>query len=202
MNQYQYFERAKKNYAELRTKLYAANQMQDVPSLENLPGFLNVTDVSHDQENNLFDATYDNIIITIYQPQNHSVPFAIGSSVEIYDDSNTYLGDLPQKDIDAIQTQLPPRTFCGWAYGLTSDEIIAEAQEKNLDVVSQITEEIMTDDTNESSRILDLYKRANSQERAIMDALLIDLCGYSMSSIIDHAKEKENTLEDDSHDER
>lgn len=102
--------------------------------------------------------------------------------------------DVTKKVIRESETQ--SKILARWAYGLTRNDAIDMAKKKGLDIVSQIQEEIMTDDRNDSWALLDLYEKANEQERCVMDALLIDLCGYSMGSIIHNAYEAERILED------
>ena len=102
--------------------------------------------------------------------------------------------DATKKVIRESETQ--SKILATWAYGLTRDDAIDMAKKKGLDIVSQIQEEIMTDDHNDTWALLDLYEKANKQERCVMDALLIDLCGYSMGSIIHNAYEAERILED------
>ena len=81
-----------------------------------------------------------------------------------------------------------------WARNETSDKIITEALEKDLDVVSEIYAAIATDSENESRKLLNRYLSANEQERAVMDDLLVMLCGYTMNSIIEHATNVYNYL--------
>ena len=72
-----------------------------------------------------------------------------------------------------------------WAKGSTSDETIKKALEKRLDIISTIRSEMESDDDNESVRLLGLYEAADDNERAILDAALVALCGWTMENIIE-----------------
>ena len=80
--------------------------------------------------------------------------------------------------------------------GETEDQTIKEAQENKCDIVGQIMEEMMSDDENDTERLLFAYENATEEERAIMDYVLVCLCGYTMNTIIEHAKEYKNFLEE------
>lgn len=77
-----------------------------------------------------------------------------------------------------------------YAKGCTTQEHIDNAESKNLDVLSVFAEEFNSDADGRSSQIISLYARANEDERAVMDALLIDICGWSMGSLIAMANER------------
>lgn len=81
--------------------------------------------------------------------------------------------------------------------GKTTDVMIKKAEEKNLDLVGQIAEEIFNDDENDTSNLLRLYKEANETERAIMDSMLVSICGWTMNTIIENAEKEENVLDED-----
>lgn len=82
--------------------------------------------------------------------------------------------------------------FYNWAKGNTTKEDVEYAINEDLDVISQIQTEMMTDYDCDSMSVLVDYMNANEDERAIMDALLINLCGWSMGSIIKRAAEADN----------
>ena len=68
--------------------------------------------------------------------------------------------------------------------GRTKNETLEHAIENDYDVIAKIFEEMETDCDWESSRLLDLYLQADEKERAILDAMLVYLCGWSMETII------------------
>lgn len=77
----------------------------------------------------------------------------------------------------------------------TTDDVLKEAMkiiEENEDeygsdysISGTVSAEMFSDDEDDSNRLLEMYLDADKKERAIMDAMLVCLCGYSMSSIID-----------------
>lgn len=76
----------------------------------------------------------------------------------------------------------------------TSTEDIASALKERLDVVGQIMNDMMTDDENDSKKLLCIYQNSSPEERGIMDYVLVCLCGYTMHSVIENAKETGNIL--------
>lgn len=66
----------------------------------------------------------------------------------------------------------------------TTDLDLQKAEDNDLDVVSAIIAEGCTDDTNESRLLIELYKNADGRDRALMDTMLICICGWSMKQII------------------
>lgn len=77
-----------------------------------------------------------------------------------------------------------------YAKGMTTDESVKKALENRYDVCEVLTTEILSDCDREPHAALQLYADANEHERAVMDALLINLCGWSMNSIINFAEER------------
>lgn len=88
------------------------------------------------------------------------------------------------------------RKFYSWAKGNTTKADIANAIEKNLDVRNQIYLEMETDYDAKSSALLADYLMANDDERAIMDVVLADICGWTMGSIIERAEKYGNIVEE------
>lgn len=74
----------------------------------------------------------------------------------------------------------------------TGQEEIEDAMRKKLDVISTIKNEAMTDDENESYNLLSYYLQATPEEKSIMDCVLVCICGWTMSTII----EKSEPIED------
>ncbi|MBQ6856858.1 MAG: hypothetical protein IJO13_07115 [Lachnospiraceae bacterium] len=66
----------------------------------------------------------------------------------------------------------------------TNDSDIEKAESKSLDVITAILEEAVSDDANESSRLIDFYKSLSETERAVADYVLVCLCGWTMHTII------------------
>ena len=77
----------------------------------------------------------------------------------------------------------------------TTDDVLKEAMkiiEENEDeygsdysISGTVSMQMFSDEEDDSNRLLEMYLDADKKERAIMDAMLVCLCGYSMSSIID-----------------
>ena len=86
--------------------------------------------------------------------------------------------------------------FYNWAKGNTTKEDIENAIEKHLDVRNQIYLEMETDYDAKSSALLSDYLMANDDERAIMDVVLADICGWTMGSIIKRAERDGNIDEE------
>ena len=93
-----------------------------------------------------------------------------------------------------------------WTYeylaGSTSKTEAKDALDDNLDIVSCIQQEIAFDDENDSRYLLNAYINANDHDRAVMDSVCVNLCGYSLSNIIDKAREQEMFLNDERIDEQ
>lgn len=88
--------------------------------------------------------------------------------------------------------------FYNWAKGNTTKEQIVTAINEDLNVIEQIHKEMITDYDCDSMSLLVDYQMANEDERAIMDTVLINLCGWSMGSIIEQCKE--DSTEDNTED--
>lgn len=61
-----------------------------------------------------------------------------------------------------------------------------------MTLVSAITDNILTDDTDDSDRIHRAYAAATPDQKAVVDDIFISLCGYSLETLI-----KENPPEDE-----
>lgn len=70
-----------------------------------------------------------------------------------------------------------------FALGCTTDDDVAT----DKDVISYIQAEMFNDDENDSIKLLDLYRNANEIERAIMDSVLVCICGWTMSHIVEES---------------
>lgn len=66
----------------------------------------------------------------------------------------------------------------------TTDDDIKKAKEGKLDLVSAIKEQIESDVENETNNLLHLYETCSTEERAIADYLLVQICGYTLHTII------------------
>lgn len=76
-----------------------------------------------------------------------------------------------------------------WAKGNTTNEQIEMAINEDMDVIERIHYEMMTDYDRDSMSVLVDYQMATENERAVMDALLINLCGWSLGTIIEKIKD-------------
>lgn len=62
------------------------------------------------------------------------------------------------------------------------------------DVISAIQNAMMDDDDNQSVRLVDTYNAADEAIKAVIDDVLIMLCGFSMPSLIRNAQDGGLTL--------
>lgn len=60
-----------------------------------------------------------------------------------------------------------------------------------MTLISRIAEAIATDDDDQSERLVETYKAASKTRKAAIDDVMICLCGYSMPTLIEQAKEDE-----------
>ena len=65
---------------------------------------------------------------------------------------------------------------------------IKMAIEEDLDIVSEVQEQMLSDMENDSRILLNRYNGETPEVREAMDFVLICLCGYSMESLIDRAE--------------
>lgn len=77
-----------------------------------------------------------------------------------------------------------------WSDGETSTVEVWEAIQNKLKIKQIIQNELNNDAEDESERILSLYIMASKEQRAAMDALLVCICGETLSTIIEKAKEE------------
>lgn len=83
-----------------------------------------------------------------------------------------------------------PASRLGIYKGDTTDEDINLAEKKGLDIVHKVFDEMGADDENETIKLLAAYKQASEAERGIMDYVLVCLCGWTMSSLIQKANDE------------
>lgn len=83
-----------------------------------------------------------------------------------------------------------PKPFYTPFLGNTETELIDAAIEKEVEVLDIFREEFETDGDSKSANLLWLFKNASDVERAIMDTVLVELCGWSMRGLIEHDKEE------------
>ena len=81
-------------------------------------------------------------------------------------------------------------------YNATPSEKIDQAIAEQIDVIQTIFQEMEDDPDDESERLLLLYKMVSPDERAIMDYLLTHICGWTLGSIIELARERGLWYED------
>ena len=53
-----------------------------------------------------------------------------------------------------------------------------------MSIVSRIQELILSDDTDDSERLVNDYQEASAIEKAAIDNAFISLCGYSLATLI------------------
>lgn len=61
-----------------------------------------------------------------------------------------------------------------------------------LDVITTIQEQMLNDDENDSDRLIRTYEQADAAGKALIDDVLISICGYSMPSLLGMAVELED----------
>lgn len=81
--------------------------------------------------------------------------------------------------------------ICEWALKENvpaSDEALEKAQQliddMKVSLVGTIVCEAMEEPDDESDRLLALYRNGDANERAIIDAVLVNLCGWTMKNVI------------------
>lgn len=62
----------------------------------------------------------------------------------------------------------------------------------NRQIVSQIFEEMCSDEQDDGDNLIRYYSLATVGERNIINAVLIALCGYSFPSIVERSRKNEN----------
>lgn len=74
--------------------------------------------------------------------------------------------------------------------GTTTQEYVCEfwkeyETQNNPSLISTILEEMQSDTENESNKLLLLYMISDEKERAMLDYMLVALCGWSMKTLIE-----------------
>lgn len=92
---------------------------------------------------------------------------------------------MQKKYHNVKQKPAPKADNLMYYWGETTDVDIAMAVGKDLDIVSAILKESASQEVNESRELLQCYSEASIKERAIMDRILVYLCGWSMHSLVD-----------------
>lgn len=68
------------------------------------------------------------------------------------------------------------------------DELLEEAErnyeENDVSIVTQIAEEMSDDGDDETDRLFMMYRNSDDHEKAVIDATLIHVCGWSLKSLI------------------
>lgn len=100
------------------------------------------------------------------------------------------------KQSDKPEVAPPAVPHYAWAFGMTKDEDLSSAREllesdPEIDLGAVIIQEMETDQDRKTGDILSVYESAGETERALLDALLVNLCGWSMANIIKKAKGEE-----------
>lgn len=71
--------------------------------------------------------------------------------------------------------------------GIASDCDVKEAMDIELDITQFILDELLDSFEDGSHEMLRIYQNASNNEKAILDAMLVALCGNSMRSLIENA---------------
>ena len=78
-----------------------------------------------------------------------------------------------------------------WAKDMQApDELIEKAREKHdadrdQTILQTIADEIFSDDCDDSNKLLWDYQHATEDEKAVIDATLIHLCGWSLKTLLE-----------------
>lgn len=91
-----------------------------------------------------------------------------------------------------MKTNRLGQTRCDCMRGLTKNADVMHAINNGLDVITPLQTEILNDTENNSYQLLSLYEDADEHERALMDTVLVCICGWGMKSIIEMAKPMES----------
>lgn len=76
------------------------------------------------------------------------------------------------------------------ALGRTTDESLKRAKERYKEdcctgsIIMEIYNHMSSDTEDDTIHLLDLYLEADKKERAILDSMMVCICGYTMESII------------------
>lgn len=95
-----------------------------------------------------------------------------------------------------------PRDPCGWADFPIEEEKLEQAlkacEEKSF--IALIVNEILSDGDDESEKLLRLYRNATKEERMLIDAFCVYLCGWSVptlvSTFLDELEDEEEPAEE------
>ena len=89
--------------------------------------------------------------------------------------------------IDAAKGYDPFACFVG----STTDELLkrgaAAEESEEIDILTTLKEEVDSDCDGKGRRLIGLYFFANERERAVMDTLLVEICGWTMASLLKRA---------------
>lgn len=64
------------------------------------------------------------------------------------------------------------------------------------DIISVIQEEIASDDYNQSARIFEKYEAMTDMQKYIVNDLLMDICGWSLDSLVKFAEDRKYFVEE------
>lgn len=77
------------------------------------------------------------------------------------------------------------KELASWALAFqdeATEGILRDFEE--VDVSDEFFNAFMTDSDQEIDRMFDFYKEANAHERAIIDAVFVQLCGFSYATLM------------------
>ena len=60
------------------------------------------------------------------------------------------------------------------------------------DIINTMAEEIATDSCNHSARIIEKYGWMSVEQKGIVDELIMDICGWTLHSLVELAKMRAN----------
>jgi len=75
------------------------------------------------------------------------------------------------------------------------------ATQMKSNIVDAVQGYMLSDDTNDSTRIQNSYEEATPDQRAIVDDIFASLCGYSLATIISECGDDEVDEDDEGEDE-
>lgn len=81
--------------------------------------------------------------------------------------------------------------------GCTKEEDIQYAKDHRLNIAGTVMALMLDDSENETGRLVSMYDIATPEECALMDAVLVCLCGETFSSLVSEADEKELYLDEE-----
>lgn len=98
--------------------------------------------------------------------------------------------------VPAVEGRMSDR-FVPSIYDQVENSELEYAIDHDVDIVGTIFAEMESDGENESRKILARYLSGDAAERQLIDNVLVNLCGWSMSTLLKKAIENHEEEEDD-----